>query len=88
MGEAAGNAYQLDTAAKNAGMSVDNFSRISGAMQILGIDSDSARQSVEGLYKTFNDPLWARNDTTQALLVQNGIQIERLKNGTADVYKH
>ncbi|UIM93037.1 phage tail tape measure protein [Yersinia ruckeri] len=87
LGEAAGNAYQLDTAAKNAGMSVDNFSRISGAMQILGIDSDSARQSVEGLYKTFNDPLWARNDTTQALLVQNGIQIERLKNGTADVYK-
>ncbi|CNB22168.1 lytic transglycosylase domain-containing protein [Yersinia ruckeri] len=87
LGEAAGNAYQLDTAAKNAGMSVDNFSRISGAMQILGVDSNSARQSVEGLYKTFNDPLWARNDTTQALLVQNGIQIERLKNGTADVYK-
>ncbi|EOI6865274.1 hypothetical protein ACMVR0_001321 [Yersinia enterocolitica] len=85
--EAAGNAYQLDTAAKNAGMSVDNFSRISGAMQILGTDSDSARQSVEGLYKTFNDPLWARNDTTQALLAQNGIVIERLKDGTADVYK-
>lgn len=85
--EAAGNAYQLDTAAKNAGMSVDNFSRISGAMRILGIDSDSALQSIEGLYKTFNDPLWARNDTTQALLVQNGIVIERLKDGTADVYK-
>ncbi|AHM72080.1 lytic transglycosylase domain-containing protein [Yersinia hibernica] len=87
LGEAAGNAYQLDTAAKNAGMSVDNFSRISGAMQILGVDSDSARQSVEGLYKTFNDPLWARNETTQALLAQNGIVIERLKDGTADVYK-
>ncbi|EKN4693254.1 lytic transglycosylase domain-containing protein [Yersinia ruckeri] len=87
LGEAAGNAYRLDTAAKNAGMSVDNFSRVSGAMQILGIDSDSARQSVEGLYKTFNDPLWTRNDTTQALLAQNGIVIERLKDGTADVYK-
>ncbi|BFI54615.1 hypothetical protein [Yersinia pseudotuberculosis] len=85
--EAASNAYQLDTAAKNAGMSVDNFSRISGAMRILGVDSDSALQSIEGLYKTFNDPLWARNDTTQALLVQNGIVIERLKDGTADVYK-
>lgn len=84
---AAGNAYSLDVAAKNAGMSVDNFSRVSGAMQILGTDSDSARQSVEGLYKTFNDPLWARNDTTQALLAQNGIVIERLKDGTADVYK-
>ncbi|EPZ8124512.1 lytic transglycosylase domain-containing protein [Yersinia enterocolitica] len=84
---AADSAYSLDVAAKNAGMSVDNFSRVSGAMQILGIDSDSARQSVEGLYKTFNDPLWARNDTTQALLAQNGIVIERLKDGTADVYK-
>ncbi|WP_339098993.1 lytic transglycosylase domain-containing protein [Yersinia enterocolitica] len=84
---AADSAYSLDVAAKNAGMSVDNFSRVSGAMQILGVDSDSARQSVEGLYKTFNDPLWARNDITQALLAQNGIVIERLKDGTADVYK-
>ncbi|CNH85046.1 putative bacteriophage coat protein [Yersinia frederiksenii] len=87
LGAAADSAYSLDVAAKNAGMSVDNFSRISGAMQILGVDSDSARQSVEGLYQTFNDPLWARNDTTQALLAQNGIVIERLKDGTADVYK-
>ena len=87
LGEAASNAYQLDTAAKNAGMSVDNFSRISGAMQILGADSDSARQSVEGLYKTFNDPLWARNDVVQELLTRNGVVIERLKDGTADVYK-
>ncbi|EPY2706105.1 TPA: lytic transglycosylase domain-containing protein [Yersinia enterocolitica] len=84
---AADSAYSLDVAAKNAGMSVDNFSRVSGAMQILGVDSDSARQSVEGIYKTFNDPLWARNDITQALLAQNGIVIERLKDGTADVYK-
>ncbi|CNI89395.1 transglycosylase SLT domain-containing protein [Yersinia bercovieri] len=84
---AADSAYSLDVAAKNAGMSVDEFSRVSGAMQILGVDSDTARQSVEGLYKTFNDPLWARNDTTQALLAQNGIVIERLKDGTADVYK-
>ncbi|NIL25048.1 lytic transglycosylase domain-containing protein [Yersinia massiliensis] len=84
---AADSAYSLDVTAKNAGMSVDNFSRVSGAMQILGVDSDSARQSVEDLYKTFNDPLWARNDTTQALLAQNGIIIERLKDGTADVYK-
>ncbi|WP_260509392.1 transglycosylase SLT domain-containing protein [Yersinia enterocolitica] len=68
-------------------MSVDNFSRISGAMQILGADSDPARQSVEGLYKTFNDPLWARNDVVQELLTRNGVVIERLKDGTADVNK-
>ncbi|HDL7803446.1 TPA: lytic transglycosylase domain-containing protein [Yersinia enterocolitica] len=84
---AADSAYSLDVAAKNAGMSVDNFSRVSGAMQILGVDSDSARQSVEGLYKTFNDPLWARNDVTQELLARNGVVIERLQDGTADVYK-
>lgn len=87
LAEAAANAYTLDVAAKNAGMSVDNFSRVSGAMQILGADSNSARQSVEGLYKTFNDPLWTRNETTQALLAQNGVVVERFKDGTADVYK-
>ncbi|CNI14144.1 putative bacteriophage coat protein [Yersinia frederiksenii] len=87
LAEAAANAYTLDVAAKNSGMSVDNFSRITGAMRILGVDSNTARQSVEGLYKTFNDPLWARNDVTQELLARNGIVIERFKDGTADVYK-
>lgn len=82
---AADNAYRLDVASKNAGMRVDEFSRLSGAMQILGIDSESASQSVEGLYKTFNDAMQGRNGNVLAILAQMGVQISKNKDGTADV---
>ncbi|MBP1034239.1 lytic transglycosylase domain-containing protein [Serratia fonticola] len=85
--DASHSAYELDVAAKNAGMRVDDFSRLSGAMQILGADAASANQSVEGLYATFNDALQGRNDKTLAMLTQIGVQIVRNKDGTADVLK-
>ncbi|WP_447877515.1 hypothetical protein [Serratia fonticola] len=85
--DASQSAYELDVAAKNAGMRVDDFSRLSGAMQILGGDAASANQSVEGLYATFNDALQGRNNETLAVLTQIGVQIVRNKDGTADVLK-
>lgn len=85
--DASHSAYELDVAAKNAGMRVDDFSRLSGAMQILGVDAASANRSVEGLYATFNDALQGRNDKTLAMLTQIGVQIVRNKDGTADVLK-
>lgn len=85
--DASQSAYELDVAAKNAGMRVDDFSRLSGAMQILGVDAASANQSVEGLYATFNDALQGRNNETLAVLTQIGVQIVRNKDGTADVLK-
>lgn len=84
---AAEGAYRLDVAAKNAGMRVDDFSRLSGGMQILGADAQSANGSVEGLFKTFNDALQGRNSGALGLLTQLGVQIEKTKNGTADVMK-
>lgn len=85
--DASHSAYELDVAAKNAGMRVDDFTRLSGAMQILGVDAASANQSVEGLYSTFNDALQGRNNETLAVLTQIGVQIVRNKDGTADVLK-
>lgn len=85
--DASHNAYELDVAAKNAGMRVDDFTRLSGAMQILGVDAASANQSVEGLFATFNDALQGRNNETLAVLTQIGVQIVRNKDGTADVLK-
>ncbi|WMT13349.1 hypothetical protein [Serratia fonticola] len=85
--DASQSAYELDVAAKNAGMRVDDFSRLSGAMQILGVDAASANKSVEGLYATFNDALQGRNNETLAVLTQIGVQIVRNKDGTADVLK-
>lgn len=85
--QASQNAYNLDTAAANAGMRVDEFSRLSGAMQILGSDSDSANDSVQGLYHTFNEALQGRNSGVLALLSQMGVQITKNKDGTADVMR-
>ncbi|MER0046506.1 hypothetical protein ABRP56_08940 [Pectobacterium odoriferum] len=87
LNQAADSAYRLDVSAKNAGMRVDDFSRLAGAMRILGADADSANQSVEGMYKTFNDALQGRNSGVLAMLSQIGVQIVRNADGTANVMK-
>ncbi|MCL6378645.1 lytic transglycosylase domain-containing protein [Pectobacterium brasiliense] len=84
---AAGSAYRLDVSAKNAGMRVDDFSRLAGVMRILGADADSANQSVENMYKTFNDALQGRNSGVLAALNQIGVKIAVSADGTADVMK-
>ena len=85
--EASREAYNLDVSAKNAGMRVDEFTRLSGAMRILGSDSQSANASVEGMFKTFNDALWGKNSAVLGAMSQIGAQIVRNKDGTADVLK-
>lgn len=87
MSEAAGDAYSLDVAAKNAGMSVRDFSQLSGAMRLLGTDSADAQSSVEGLYKSFNDALQGRNSNVLAVMAQLNAPIARNADGTADVLK-
>jgi len=87
MMDAADDAYRLQVAAENAGMSVQDFTRLSGAMRLLGSDSDSARGSVEGLYKTFNDALQGRNSAALAIMNQINTPIVRKADGTADVLK-
>lgn len=87
MSEAAGDAYALDVAAKNAGMSVRDFSQLSGAMRLLGTDSADAQSSVEGLYKSFNDALQGRNSNVLAVMAQLNAPIARNADGTADVLK-
>ncbi|EHN1695346.1 hypothetical protein KG383_002696 [Salmonella enterica subsp. enterica serovar Newport] len=85
LGKAAKSAYDLSVAARNSGMSVDDFTRISGAMQILGADADAANQSVEGLYKGLNDALQNRDSGALGLLTQVGVHLEKTKDGTVDV---
>ncbi|EBI9896925.1 hypothetical protein G6094_002469 [Salmonella enterica] len=87
MSDAAEDAYSLDVAAKNAGMSVHDFSQLSGAVRLLGADSASAQSSVEGLYKTFNDALQGRNSNVLAVMAQLNVPIARNADGTASVLK-
>ncbi|MEQ9834771.1 lytic transglycosylase domain-containing protein [Pectobacterium versatile] len=84
---ASGSAYRLDVSSKNAGMRVDDFTRLAGVMRILGADADSANQSVERMYKTFNDALQGRNDGVLAALNQIGVKIASNADGTANVMK-
>lgn len=85
MSEAADDAYGLQLAAENAGMGVKDFTQLSGAMRLLGSDSENARGSVEGLYKTFNDALQGRNSAALAVMNQVHAKIVRNADGTANV---
>ncbi|EBW9463421.1 hypothetical protein PF919_004838 [Salmonella enterica] len=85
LNKAAKEAYDLNVAAKNAGLSVDDFTRISGAMQILGADADAANQSVEGLFKGLNDALQNRDSAQAGLLNQIGVHLDKTKDRTVDL---
>lgn len=87
LGDAAHNAYSLETAAQNSAMSVKDFSQLTGAMHLLGTDTQTAQENVEGLYKTFNDGLQGRN--VAVLSAMNTIHAPIIANadGTADVMK-
>lgn len=85
MRDAGKSAQELSTSAQNAGLSIEKFTQLSGAMQILGIDAESAKQSVEGLYSVFNEAAQGRNNEALSLLNQIGVQIVRNKDGTADL---
>ncbi|NIG74031.1 hypothetical protein F3J34_10530 [Klebsiella sp. Ap-873] len=85
---AAKGAYDLDVHSKNSAMRVDEFTRLAGAMKIVGADSESANASVEGLFKTFNDAAaGGGNKEVLGAMSQIGAQIVKNKNGTVDVLK-
>lgn len=83
----AGNALQIDISAKNADMAVNDFTRLTGAFRLLGISSESAGQSIQSVYKTFNDAVHARNPAVTALMAQLNVKIATKENGNADVTK-
>lgn len=85
--DASREAYNLDVSAKNAGMRVDEFSRLSGAMQILGSDSQSANASIESMFKTFNDAASGSNAGALSAMAQIGAQIEKNQDGSVNVLK-
>ncbi|MEQ1968749.1 transglycosylase SLT domain-containing protein [Xenorhabdus nematophila] len=76
------------TRAKNAGMSIEDFTRMSGAMHIsTGASMDETDQSVESLYPVLQNALTNRNSAIKAELNKIGVEIAKNKNGNADVYQ-
>ncbi|HFO1925634.1 TPA: hypothetical protein ACHJAK_001989 [Klebsiella pneumoniae] len=85
--EAARGAYDLDTHAKNTAMSVQDFSRLSGALQLVGADSESAASSIEGIFKSLNEANSAGNAVVMSAMEQIGAQIEKNKDGSVNTLK-
>ena len=83
--EASRQAYNLDVSAKNAGMRVDDFTRLSGAMRILG--ADSANASIEGIFKAFNEAASGKNEGVMAAMAQIGAQIQKNSDGSVNTLK-
>lgn len=85
--EAARGAYDLDTHAKNTAMTVQDFSRLSGALQLVGADSESAASSIEGIFKSLNEANSAGNAVVMSAMAQIGAQIEKNKDGSVNTLK-
>lgn len=85
--EAARGAYDLNTHAQNTAMSVQEFSRLSGALQLVGADSESAATSIEGIFKSLNEANSGKNAGVMAAMAQIGAQIERNNDGTVNTLK-
>ncbi|WP_073381746.1 lytic transglycosylase domain-containing protein [Edwardsiella piscicida] len=85
--EASREAYNLDVSAKNAGMRVEDFSRLSGAMRILGADSESANTSIGGMAKTLKEAASGANGQVLGALAQIGVQIQKNNDGSVDTLK-
>ena len=85
--EASREAYNLDVSAKNAGMRVEDFSRLAGAMQINGSDGESARASIEGFSKALKDASSGNNQGLMSAFATIGAQIQKNKDGSVDTLK-
>lgn len=85
--DAAKEAYNLETHAKNTAMSVKDFSALSGAMRILGADSESSAASIEGFFKALNEANSAKNPGFMNAMSQIGAQIEKNKDGSVNALK-
>ncbi len=80
-------AYNLDTQAQNTAMSVQDFTRLAGAMRILGSDSDSAATSIDSIFKTLNEAASGKNAGALAALAQIGAQIDKNNDGSVNTLK-
>ncbi|WP_392563201.1 hypothetical protein RHO12_12660 (plasmid) [Orbus sturtevantii] len=68
-------------------MAPRDFSKLVGAMRIIGIEKESAEGSVSKFYTLFNEALQGRDKDSLSYFNQIGVKIEKDDNGLADVSK-
>lgn len=87
LSEAGQEAYNLGVQSKNSGMSVHDLTQAAGAMEILGADTDTARESMVALSKAFNDANQGRNKAVLGAMQLIHAPIFSRQDGTADTMK-
>lgn len=85
--DAAKEAYDLETHAQNTAMSAKEFSKLSGALRILGTDSETAAASIESVFKSLNEAASGSNAGVAGAMAQIGAEIVKNKDGSLDLLK-
>lgn len=85
--EQAKKATEVSTSAKNMGMSVEEGTRLTGALIQKGSTEDNARQSFESLYGSLNDAVRGNNNELLATIRSIGGSIIQRKDGSVDLTK-
>ncbi|MDE9495870.1 hypothetical protein KKJ09_20375 [Xenorhabdus bovienii] len=82
MGREANN---LDTLSKNTAMSIEDTSKLTGALVQIGTEADQAKDSVQNLFNTLNAAERGENGSARTELDKLGVKIHTTKEGSADV---
>ncbi|MDE9437493.1 hypothetical protein KKI95_16530 [Xenorhabdus bovienii] len=78
-------ANTLDTLSKNTAMSIEDASKLTGALVQIGTESDQAKDSVQNLFNTLNAAERGENGSARTELNKLGVKIHTTKEGSADV---
>lgn len=87
LSDAGQEAYNLGVQSKNSGMSVHDLTQVAGAMEILGTDTDTARQSVVDLSRALTDALNNRKTEFTGMMNQINAPVYERADHTADTMK-
>ncbi|KLU15134.1 MULTISPECIES: hypothetical protein [Xenorhabdus] len=81
MGREANN---IDTLSKNTAMSIEDTTKLTGALVQVGADADDAKQSVQNLFNVLNAAKRGENVSARSELDNLQIPIHTTKDGSAD----
>lgn len=85
--QASDAAYSLDVRAKNAGMSVSQFSRLAGVFRQMGVSKAQAEAETGALFSTLNDALNTRSPEVTGILNQFGVKLAENSDHTVNLEK-
>lgn len=75
----------IDTSAHGIGISAGQLQTFQGAAKMVGIDTDTATNSLNSLATTMQDAQWGRNQGALLMLNKLGIGLKKAKDGSWDV---